>query len=81
MKSISDNKLIQTSSLILKNDRLLTKNEVIKVVGFKKRKLYEILKKCEFPAPFNEGVYKTMPRWSENEVLLWLNSQIKGNQE
>lgn len=81
MKSISDNKLIQTSSLILKNDRLLTKNEVLKVVGFKKSKLYELIKKLEFPVPYTEGIYRTMPRWSENEVLLWVNSQIKGSQE
>jgi predicted DNA-binding transcriptional regulator AlpA len=81
MESISNNKSIQTSNLILKNDRLLTKNEVLKIVGFQKSKLYELIKKLEFPAPFTEGIYKTMPRWSENEVLLWLNSQIKGNQE
>ena len=77
MESISNNKSIQISNSIFKNDRLLTKNEVLKIVGFQKSKLYELVKKCEFPAPFNEGVYKTMPRWSENEVLIWVNSQIK----
>lgn len=77
MESISNNKAIQTSNLILKNDRLLTKNEVLKIVGFQKSKLYELIKKLEFPVPYTDGIYKTMPRWSENEVLIWVNSQIK----
>ena len=36
-------------------DKLLTEKQVTEIVGFKRTKLYQMIKKGEFPAPKNMG--------------------------
>lgn len=60
-------------------EQLIKISEVIKIVEFKKTKIYKMINNGTFPPGFSDGIYR---RWSKNEiqafrVLYWgLNEKI-----
>jgi len=55
-------------------DRLLKIIEVVYRVGIKKSKIYDLIKKNEFPKQIK--IKKTnMSRWRESEIDKWLEEQ------
>ena len=53
-------------------DKLLTEKQVTEIVGFKRTKLYQMIKKGEFPAPKKYG---RTNRWFKSDVEDWLKKE------
>ena len=53
-------------------DKLLTEKQVIEIVGFKRTKLYLMIKKGDFPAPKK---YRSANRWFESDIDEWLKKE------
>lgn len=54
-------------------DRFLTVNEVSQRIGFKTTWIYTRMKRGEFPAAFKVGGCSS--RWSENDIVEWMEAQ------
>jgi len=52
---------------------LITKKQVLKIIGFGKTKLFEMVRKDQFPQPirFNQ----TCIRWRLSDVKQWIEEQ------
>ncbi|WP_170343490.1 helix-turn-helix transcriptional regulator [Ruegeria arenilitoris] len=53
-------------------ERLLAYPEVVKIVGFKRTKIYEMMNNGEFPKPIKIG---RASRWSQSELTDWIEGQ------
>jgi predicted DNA-binding transcriptional regulator AlpA len=80
MEIVSKNVSNSASYILSSDDRLINKEQVLHIVGFKKSLLYELIKKGSFPQPFKIGIYKTIPRWSEVSVRNWLVQTLQGKE-
>ena len=58
--------------------RLLTINDVIERVSFKKTKLYNWIKEGKFPKPISIADTRSV-RWVESDVETWIMNQISLN--
>lgn len=58
--------------------KLLTINDVIERVGFKKTKLYNWIKEDKFPKPISISDTRSV-RWIESDVENWIMNQIDLN--
>lgn len=52
---------------------LLRLKDVERVSGYKKSKIYELIKQGEFPAPKKDG---TNSRWLSTEVQQWIDDYV-----
>lgn len=52
------------------NDRLVMLRVVESMVGLNRTRIYKLIRESDFPAPYKPG--GTGSRWSEAEVLAWL---------
>ena len=50
-------------------DKLLTEKQVTEIVGFKRTKLYQMIKKGEFPSPKKYG---RSNKWFESDIEAFL---------
>ena len=53
-------------------DKLLTEKQVTEIVGFKRTKLYQLIKKGHFPSPKKYGRDN---RWFESDIDEWLKKE------
>ena len=53
-------------------DKLLTEKQVTEIVGFKRTKLYQMIKKGDFPSPKKYGREN---RWFESDIDEWLKKE------
>ena len=53
-------------------DKLLTEKQVTEIVGFKRTKLYQLIKKGDFPSPKKYGRDN---RWFESDIDEWLKKE------
>ncbi len=51
-------------------DRLIMLEVVENIVGLKRTRIYKLIRESDFPAPYKPG--GTGSRWSEAEVLAWV---------
>lgn len=51
-------------------DRLIMLEVGESIVGLKRTRIYKLIRESDFPAPYKPGV--TGSRWSEAEVLAWV---------
>ena len=58
--------------------KLLTINDVIEMVSFKKTKLYNWMKEGKFPKPISIADTRSV-RWVDTDVQNWINEQISLN--
>ncbi len=59
-------------------DKLLVRNDVMKMLNCKERKFYDIVNLDGFPKPFRINGLATH-QWSENEITIWIDKQKKEN--
>ena len=52
-------------------EKLLTINELINIVGFKKSTIYKFIKENKFPRPLKFG---KSSRWAKSEINEWINN-------
>ncbi len=51
-------------------EKLLTLNDVVQIVGFKKSTIYKFIAENKFPRPVKFG---KSSRWKESEIYDWIN--------
>ena len=54
--------------------RFLRLNEVERIAGLKKSKLYQLIQQQQFPRPYKLG---RSSRWSSDEVFLWMHETCR----
>jgi prophage regulatory protein len=52
------------------DEKLLTLNEITKIVGFKKSTIYKFIKNKDFPKPIKIG---KSSRWPLSAITKWIN--------
>ncbi len=60
----------QAHSAAADTDRLVMLKVVESMVGLKRTRIYKLIRESDFPAPYKPG--GTGSRWSEAEVLAWV---------
>jgi prophage regulatory protein len=55
-------------------DKLLTEKQVTEIVGFKKTKLYQMIKEGTFPAAKKYG---KVNKWFQSDIEEWLKKEKK----
>ena len=53
-------------------DKLLTEKQVSEIVGFKKTKLFQMIKDGQFPPPKK---YERSNRWFKSDIEQWLKKE------
>lgn len=61
--------------MVVEIDRLLRRNEVMRLTGLPKSTLARMVREGTFPAPVRIG--KRSVAWRESEVLEWIRSRQK----
>ena len=56
-------------------DKLLTEKQVTEIIGFKRTKLYQMIKKGDFPTPKKYG---RTNRWFQSDIEDWLKKEKEG---
>ncbi len=56
--------------------RLIRLNEVETKIGFKKSKIWQMIKDGEFPAPIR--ISTTKVAWLESDVDAWIDKMVEG---
>ena len=72
---------VNEAAPVIPRDRLLDLHGVTAIAGVQKSTIYNFLRdpKSDFPKPIRLG--SKCVRWSENQVLSWVQSRIQGTQQ